>query len=812
MRGLSDHFEQRSQFMNRGRLQRLVQNATTRATTMTSNLIRGSRFPILFLTIAVCTLWLLADRAHAQVTAEDYARAESFLPANTQGLTRNFTVNVHWNGERFWYRRDTTEGNAFVLVDARRGTSAPAFDHQRLAESLSNALGAPVPPHNLPVTSISLEEPRAVTLNARRASWSCELERYECREVKTEAGPAGSVLSPDGRWHAFVRDYNLYLRAVETGEEHQITTDGEQHNAYAVPTEANLGHVTMQRLGIVLNADVLWSPDSQRLLMQRIDERGVEEAYLIQSTPPGDVRPKLFRYRYPLAGDALLPVAELFIVDVQSKAVTPLEVEPVRAAPSSIIQEGRIWWDEDGEEIYYVQHERDFKTIHFRMVDAGTGRTRTLLTERDTSYIDLNAFRFNRPNVRVLGGGAEILWFSERDGWGQLYLYDAASGELRRRVTDGEFLVRDILHIDEEARLVYFTANGVDPEQDPYFRHLYRASLDRPELTRLTPEAADHWIQFSPDGAFFVDTYTWGGHVPTTVLRDMDGKLIRTLEEADLSGLEKRGWQWPERFRVKARDGQTDIYGVLYRPTNFDPTKSYPVVDFIYPGPQFHNAPVSWPSALSLGRLLQPVQSMAELGFVVMILDGMGTPFRSRAFREVSYGNMGDAGGLADHVAALEQLGERYPYLDLDRVGIFGHSGGGYAAARAILKYPEIFKVAFSSSGNHDQRGYIPVMGESSQGYPVGENYDNQANADLAANLAGHLMLVHGELDENVHPAHTMQLVDALIRANKHFDMLIVPNMSHAWAGHTDYLTRLRWDYFVRHLHGQEPPRSQNSP
>jgi dipeptidyl-peptidase 4 len=783
VRGLSDHFEQRSQFMN-----------------------RGSRFPILFLSMAVSTSWLVPDRALAQVTAEDYARAESFLPANMQGLTRNFTVNVQWSGERFWYRRDTTEGRAFVLVDARRGTSEPAFDHGRLAESLSSASGTTVTLHNLPVTSIALEEPRAVTVTVRRASWSCELERYECREQKTEAGPQGSVRSPDGRWDAFVRDYNLYLRAVETGEEHPITTDGEQHYAYGVPTEANLGHVTMQRLGVVLNADVLWSPDSRRLLMQRIDERDVEEAYLIQSAPPGDVRPKLFRYRYPLAGDALLPMAELFIVDVQSKAVTPLEAEPVRAAPSSIIQEGRIWWDEDGNQLYYVQHERDFKTIHFRIVDAGTGRTRTLLTERDTSYIDLNAFRFNRPNVRVLGGGDEILWFSERDGWGQLYLYDAASGELKRRVTDGEFLVRDIVHIDEEERLVYFTANGVDPEQDPYFRHLYRASLDRPEPTRLTPEDADHWIQFAPDGAFFVDTYTWGGHVPTTVLRDTDGNLIRTLEEADLSGLEKRGWQWPERFRVKARDGQTDIYGVLYRPTNFDPEKSYPVLDFIYPGPQFHNAPVSWPSALSLGRLLQPVQSMAELGFVVMILDGMGTPFRSRVFREVSYGNMGDAGGLADHVAALGQLGERYPYLDLDRVGIFGQSGGGYAAARAILKYPETFKVAFSSSGNHDQRGYIPVMGESSQGYPVGENYDNQANADLAANLEGHLMLVHGELDENVHPAHTLQLVDALIRANKHFDMLIVPNMSHGWAGHSNYLTRLRWDYFVRHLHGQEPP------
>lgn len=773
---------------------------------MTSNLLRGSRIPILFLSMTVSALWLLPNPALAQITAEDYSRAESFLPPNTRGFTRNFIVDVHWHGERFWYKRDTTEGSAFVLVNARLGTSEHAFDHERLAESLSNASEDTFTPHNLPVTSIALDEPRAVRLTFRRASWSCELRRYECREENTEAGPEGSVRSPDGRWDAFVSDYDLYLRDVETGEEHQITTDGEQHYAYAVPTEANLGHVTMQRLGIVPNADVLWSLDSKRLLTQRIDERDVEETYLIQSTPHGDVRPKLYRYRYPLAGDSLLPMAELFIVDVQSKSLTPLEAESVRAAPSSIIREGRIWWDEDGKQVYYVEHERDFKAIHFREVDVETGRTRTLLTERDTSYIDLNALRFNRPNVRVLGGGLEILWFSERDGWGQLYLYDAASEESKRRVTDGEFVVRDIVHIDEEERLVYFTATGVDPERDPYFRHLYRASLDRPELTRLTPEDADHWIQFAPDGAYFVDTYTWGGHVPTTVLRDTDGKLIRTLEEADLSGLEEKGWQWPERFRVKARDGETDIYGVLYRPTNFDPEKSYPVIDFIYPGPQRHNAPVSWGIAMPLAGLLQPSQSIAELGFIVIIVDGMGTPFRSRAFREVSYGNLGDAGGLADHVAALEQLGEQYPYLDLDRVGIFGHSGGGYASARAILKYPEFFKVAFSSAGNHDQRGYIPIMGESYQGYPVGENYGNQANTDLAENLQGHLMLVHGELDENVHPAHTLQLVDALIQANKDFDMLIVPNMSHGWAGHSNYLTRLRWDYFVRHLHGQEPP------
>jgi len=546
---------------------------------MISPPIRTSPFAIVFIGIAVGIRCALAAPALAQVTTEDYARAESFLPENVQGLTLNFTVDVHWSGERFLYERDTAEGSEFVLVDARRGTSEPAFDHERLAESLSRVSDTTFAPHDLPVTSIAFEKARSVTLSFEGVTWSCELESYACRAEATESGPPGSVRSPDGRWDAFVRDYNLYLRDVETGEEHQITTDGEQHYGYAVPSESNLRHVTMQRMGQVPAAEVLWSPDSKRLFTQRLDERDVEEMYLIQSAPPEDVRPKLYRYRYPLPGDSILPMAELFVVDIESRRLTPFDADPVRVDAASLVWYKHIWWDADGAQIYYLEHERDFKTVHLREVDARTGRTRTLLTEQDSTLIHLNAFRFSPPNVRILGGGEETLWFSERDGWGQLYLYDGHSGELKNRVTDGEFVVREIHHIDEEERLIYFTATAVDEERDPYFRHLYRASLDGSGLTLLTPEDADHWIQFSPDGEYFVDTYTWGGHVPTTVLRDADGNLIRTLEEADLSRLEEKGWQWPERFRVKARDGETDIYGVLYRPTNFDPERSYPVVN-----------------------------------------------------------------------------------------------------------------------------------------------------------------------------------------------------------------------------------------
>lgn len=381
-------------------------------------------------------------------------------------------------------------------------------------------------------------------------------------------------------------------------------------------------------------------------------------------------------------------------------------------------------------------------------------------------------------------------------------------------MTTGEFVVRDIQHVDEASRLVYFTAAGREEDRDPYFRHLYRAPLDGSELTLLTPEDADHWVRFSPDGQYFLDTYAWGGHIPTTVLRRVSGELVLTVEEADLTALTEKGWRWPERFRAKASDGETDIYGVIYRPTRFDPARSYPVIDAIYPGPQIIASPLALPRDPLASVVHGPgpgPQSLAELGFIVAVVDGMGTPFRSRAFHEVSYGNLGEAGGLADHVAALRQLASRYPYMDMERLGIIGHSGGGYAAARALLLYPEAYKVAVSAAGNHDQRGYIPVWAESYQGYPVGEKYGNQANADVAENLEGKLLLVHGELDDNVHPALTLQLVNALIEANKDFDLLIMPNRNHRFMS-DPYFIRKTWDYFVRHLMDKEPPEYRIEP
>lgn len=747
--------------------------------------------------------------AAAQVTAEDYARAEWWLPFNVAEVTASATVAPHWSGSRFWYERQAHDGTEFVVVDARQGTSEVAFDHGRLARALSAAADTAIAASALPVDSINLEPGQGtVYLRIGDSSWLCHPAEYVCDQGEESPSPsAGAVRSPDGRWDAFVSDYDLYLREVETDSVYRVTQDGAQYHGYAGSTQANLSYVSSARSGRILNASVLWSPDSRWLITQKVDERNVHDTYLLQSTPPDGVRPKLYTYRYPLPGDSVLPVAELLVLDVQRMAMTSVQGAPLLAAPSSPLENARVWWSADSKRIYYIEHERGYKEIHLHQVDPRTGRIRTLLSESDTSYIDLNVFRFLPPNVRVLSGGKEILWFSERDGWAQLYLYDGLTGQLKNRVTTGEFVVHDIKHVDEASRLVYFTAAGREEDRDAYFRHLYGAPLDGSELTLLTPEDADHWVRFSPDGQYFLDTYAWGGHVPTTVLRRVSGELVLTVEKADLTALREKGWRWPDRFRAKASDGDTDIYGVIYRPTRFDPARSYPVIDAIYPGPQIIASPLALPgdplAALMIGQMA--AQSIAELGFIVVIVDGKGTPFRSRAFREVSYGNLGDAGGLADHVAALRQLASRYPYMDMERVGVVGHSGGGYASARALLLYPEFYKVAVSAAGNHDQRGYIPVWAESYQGYPVGEKYGDQANADVAENLEGKLLLVHGELDDNVHPALTLQLVNALIEANKDFDLLIMPNRNHRFMS-DPYFIRKTWDYFVRHLMDKEPP------
>jgi dipeptidyl-peptidase-4 len=398
-----------------------------------------------------------------------------------------------------------------------------------------------------------------------------------------------------------------------------------------------------------------------------------------------------------------------------------------------------------------------------------------------------------------------LIWFSERDNWGHLYLHDSSNGKLKSQITTGDWVVTEIERVDEKARIVYFLATGREKDRNPYFRHLYRVDLNGKNLILLTPEDGNHVVALSPSGQFFTDTYSRPDAPPVTVLRDLSGKLLATVEKADITRLQASGWQPPVPFTVKARDGMTDLYGLMYKPTHFDPSKKYPVINHIYPGPQGGSVgPASFAAARG------DSQSLAELGFIVVEIDGMGNPLRSKKFHDAYFGNLGD-NTLPDQITGMKQLARKYPWIDLDRAGIWGHSGGGYATADAMFRYPDFFKVGISESGNHDNREYEDDWGERYQGLLERKadgttNYDDQANQNIAKNLKGHLLLMHGTLDDNVPPYNTLLVVNELIKANKDFDLLLLPNRRHGYAGEP-YVVRRRWDYFVRYLMGAEPPQ-----
>lgn len=759
------------------------------------------------------------------VTRADYARAESFLPWNVERLVYHMGVEPNWIGQtdRSWYRVRTRTGAQFVLVDPETGTHAPAFDHVRLAAALSTASGRPYEAARLPFTRIAFSEDGGqVRFDADERFWECDLATYECTATERSALPAGDALrSPDGRWDAFTREHNLWVREVQSGEERQLTHDGEPYYDYASRPEGRTTAVTERVTGKQTPPSAVWSPDGTKLVTHRLDQRQVRELHLLQAVTGEGARPKLHAYRMPLPSDEQVAQAELLIVDVAGGALTPVRTEPLWAIAFAPADRGYVRWTEDSSTVYFVERERGFRACKLIAADAATGATREVLAERgETLTVPHLSPTTDRPMFWLARDGSEALWLSERDGWGHLYRYDARTGAVKQQVTSGPWVVRELVYVDEEARTIWFTAGGREEGRNPYYRRLYRVGFDGSGLEQLTLEDADHLITPSPTGRCFVDVYSRIDQLPVSVLRDRSGSVVMPLETADIEDLLETGWRFPERITVKARDGLTDLYGTLIYPVGFDPERRYPVLDGIYPGPQHLRVEQRFPDTAPRSSVWHD-QSLAELGCIIFSVDGLGQPFRSRAFHDFSYRNFEDGGGLEDHITALRQLARSRPYLDLERVGIYGHSGGGYASVKALLRFPDFFKVAVSSAGNHDQYGYMAEWGEMYLGLPEGnpEAWEAQKNLPLVDNLRGKLLLAWGEMDDNVQPALTIQLIDALIKAGKDVDMLVIPNANHAFAdlgrGGQDergttannlYFLRRRWDYFVRHLLGVEPP------
>jgi len=758
-----------------------------------------------------CLMVLCVLGMQAQVTREDYARAESFMPQNVMERLYRMSVTPNWieKTDRFWYKINTREGKEFILVHPALNTRKHVFDHVLLAASLSETTGKAYVAYNLPFDSFEFVKGKnTIRFEIDKKHWLVDLNTYQCTKDEDYKKPEEHELhSPDGKWAAFVKEHNLYVRPLPEGDEIQLTTDGEPHYDYAKQTEGNTSFITNKVSGKKLPPLAAWSPDSKKIITHRLDERKVKDFYLLQSVPlDGSVRPVLHIYRYPLPGDEDLPLEELYIFDVENKTQVKVDYEKELLTFDTSIESKRVWWSKDAQRLYYLFKERADKAYRLIEIDAITGKAREVMKEEGKTFVETALMLYlNRPCVRDLKDENEIIWFSQRDGWAHLYLYDAKTGNLKNQITSGPWVVFDIKHVDEGGRWVYFSAFNREKNRDPYYRHVYRAKLDGSQVQLLTPEDADHNVAFSESGEYFVDSYSRLDQPPVSVLRSSDGKLLSTLEEADMSNLIGMGWKFPERFKVKAADGVTDIYGMIVKPISFDPEKKYPVIDAIYPGPQIIRTPPSF-NVMFNSWLWEPI-AMAELGFIVVTIDGRGTPFRSKAFHDFSYENFKDAGALQDHIAGFRQLSATRPYMDLSRVGIFGHSGGGFASTRAIFLYPDFYKVAVSSAGNHDQRGYNAGWGEKYQGLLEGDNYLDQVNAGIAKNLKGKLLLAYGDMDDNVHLALTLQVADALIKANKDFDLMVLPNGNHGFGAAMPYFTRRKWDYFVRHLLGEEPPK-----
>jgi dipeptidyl aminopeptidase/acylaminoacyl peptidase len=755
----------------------------------------------------------LALTTHAQqgkvFTAQDYARAEGAMTYNLEPLTERTGIRPTWlPDDRYYYRTSAAEGNQFILVNPAKGSKGVAFDHAKLAAALSSTSGKTYSAADLPFQTISF------SANGKGVIFTADGKQYRFENNKVTddtttvkavtltgargrrgggfaAGNPNEVLSPNKQTAAFIKDFNLYVRDVKSGKETQLTTDGVKDNGYATD---NAGWAQGSRPILV------WSPDSKKIATFQQDERKVSDMYLV-ATKVG--APKLTAWKYPLPGDAEIPMLTRVIINVDEPKVIKLNVapDPHRSTLSDDIKGGGGWadvyWSDDATKLVFASTNRDHKEAKVRVADAATGAVTELFTETVKTQFESG---WDAVNWRYLSKSNEILWFSERDNWGHLYLYDATTGKLKNQIDKGDWVLTNVVKVDEKARVIYFTANNLDNE-NPYFSKFCKIGMDGKGFTILTPGPGTHTASFSPMGGFIIDTYSKPDVPPVTVLRDMKGKQIAEFEKTDVVKLAATGWKPIIPFSVKAHDGTTDVYGLMWVPKNLDPNKKYPVIDYIYPGPQGGSVG-SWTFSTTRGDN----GALAELGFIVVEIEGTSNPLRSKSFHDMSYGNMAD-NTLSDQVGGIKQLAAKYPYMDLDKVGIWGHSGGGFATAGAMFRYPDFFKVGIAESGNHENLNYEDNWGERYNGLVANSDYAAQANQSLAKNLKGKLMLVHGLMDNNVPPSNTLLVVEALEKANKDFDLVVFPNSAHGYGAYSPYMMRRRWDYFVKNLMGATPPK-----
>ncbi len=726
-------------------------------------------------------LLLLTLALHAQPTREGYARA-----ANLSTTTANLDISIPgpatWINatDTFWYRRTIKGGHEFVIANG--ATKRPAFDHARLAAALSKAIGETYQSHSLPFQTLTFPSPNSFEFTVNQTRWRVNTQTYQPenlgpdnsfprkaappRERRVEEAP---VPSPDGTQEALIQNHNIYLRQKSAKTAKPLTYDGSESNAYA-------------------RASIVWSPDSRNLAAYRIRTGLHRKIQYIESSPLDRLQPKTFHIEYEKPGDQL-DLQQPVLINLANASVTPID-DALFPNPYRL---SNIEWRKDSRAFTFEYNQRSHQVYRVIEVNAKTAQPRAIVTEAPQTFFCYSSKKFRHD----LNDGRELIWMSERDDWNHLYLIDAATGQPKSQITRGPWVVRGVDKVDESTRTIYFHASGMYASKDPYFVHYYRINFDGTALIPLTTADANHTVAFSKDMSQYVDHYSRIDLPPVSELhRTADQSLVAMIETSRSEALKAANFHAPEPFIAKARDGQTDIYGILHRPSHFDPAKRYPVVEYIYAGPHDSFVPKSFAPYSAL-------QSLAELGFIVVQIDGMGTSNRSKAFHDVAWRNLADA-GFPDRILWHKALAAKYPWYDISKVGIYGHSAGGQNALGALLFHPEFYKVAVSSCGCHDNRMDKIWWNEQWMGWPLGPEYIACSNAENAGKLKGKLLLSVGELDNNVDPASTMQVVNALIKAKKTFDFIMLPGEGHSWGG--VYGERKRWDFFVHNLLNTEPP------
>ncbi|HMJ65989.1 MAG TPA: prolyl oligopeptidase family serine peptidase [Candidatus Binatia bacterium] len=743
----------------------------------------------------------MASRTYVLILAQLLASGALFtLQAQQRGGRQDLAsdrvfkdrITPQWfhNNTRFWYCNDLRRGaKEFIVVDAERGVRSPAFDHAKLAAALSKAAGGEYRADRLPFDRIDFtNNADAIIVAIGDQTWKCDLTSYKCEKsdvlpskeaVTPEPQRRGarrgerelesSDRSPDGAWTASISNHNVFIRSGD--KEIQLSHDGKEGSAYG---------------------RVAWSPDSKTLVAFRIEPGERKEVYLVESSPRGGGRAKLQTRPYALPGDKFTTY-ELNLFDIASGNQVKPEVDRFEHE----WLRPRLHWSRDGRHLTWQQVDRGHQRLRVIRADTSTGQTRNVVDEKSDTFIwTAHTENLSLNLLTWLENTDDLLYVSERDGWRHFYLVNANDGTMKQ-ITKGEWVVRGLDRIDEQDRQLWFRASGKNADQDPYFIHYYRVNFDGTGLVALTEGDGNHLIDYSPDRKYLIDTYSRVDLAPVHELRrSADGKLVCQFEAADIANLKADGWRPPEVFVAKGRDNKTDIWGLIYRPRNFDPKKKYPIIEDIYAGPQGSYVPKTFSAR-------PRYQALNDLGFIVVKIDGMGTANRSKEFHDVCWKNLKDAGFL-DRILWMKAAAAKYPYVDLARVGVYGNSAGGQNAAAAVLFHPEFYKVAVASCGCHDNRMDKASWNEQWMGYPVGSQYAECSNIDNAHRLQGKLFLIVGELDTNVPPESTMRLVDALIKAGKDFELLVIPGGGHGMGG--AYGQRRMQDFFVRNLLGSEPP------